>query len=144
MSKVDQSLEDALMYALSQVAAWRLARVGPVKSLVDVLGEKENMELHWSGNWLYISFSGTRKDLHEVWKLLRANGWIPPDTRPEASATSWVGLWTKDEVEPRVWVSFASTVCRREQIGTKMQEVPVYKVVCDDKAELNGDLSELL
>ena len=31
-----------------------------------------------------------------------------------------------------VWISFASTSCKRVQVRTEMQEVPVYETVCEE------------
>ena len=84
---------------------------------------------------LNLGFSGNRQDVTNVFKVLRKHGFVIPDPRPGEHEPEWCGYFMhEDEAKCRIWVSFSSTVCRRVQVGTQTQEVPIYDIVCDDPA----------
>ena len=53
--------------------------------------------------------------------------------RPKPTESYWVGLFMREDWI-KVWLFFSSTSCRRIKTGTRMQEVDVYEVICDEVA----------
>jgi len=90
-----------------------------------------NVHHVWLDSTSYnINITGTKDDLHIMFGTLRKCG-LEPRTRPEEKQTDYSTFWRDDEGFS-VWVSFASTSCKRVQVGTEMKEVPVYDTVCED------------
>jgi hypothetical protein len=71
--------------------------------------------------------SGDKDKFLKLVRLHRRHGFRP--TIPEKGETEATWRVNKDQVS--FWIHFASTVCRRVQVGTKTQEVPVYETQCD-------------
>ena len=80
-----------------------------------------------------VNITGTRADLTIMFGILRRLG-LTPSRRPEEKtqyyATFW--YWNGEGSGEFVFVSFSSTTCKRVQVGTKTEEVPVYEMVCED------------
>ena len=138
MLNVEKILSDRIQYTMAKSVSWMENKI--VYAKVAEMLEAAELEPEWTGKALEVVFAGSRAKLLEVWKILRADGWTPPPIRPEPKMTSYFGHWWKGEKS--LWFHFMSTTCLRTQVGTKMEEVPVYDVVCGE--ELNGDLSELI
>lgn len=81
---------------------------------------------------LNISFAGTYGLMKDVWAELRRNGFTPDRMVPtdDPKMTNFHCWFHKEGYGP-VWFNFTSTVCKRVQVGTKMEEVPIYDVVCE-------------
>jgi hypothetical protein len=80
-----------------------------------------------------VSVTGTRTDLDIMFGVLRRAGLIPR-SRPAEKQTDYCAFWnwSDDVVDGYLWVSFSSTTCKRVQVGTRMEEVPVYETVCEE------------
>ena len=80
-----------------------------------------------------VSITGTRADLDIMFGVLRRAG-LQPRTRPQEKQADYGAFWywTDDSADGYVWVMFSSTTCKRVQVGTKMEEVPVYETVCEE------------
>ena len=79
-----------------------------------------------------ISIAGPRADLDVMFGILRRFG-LQPRTRPEEKTQYYSTFWKFDELMSEfLFVTFSSTSCRRVQVGTKMEEVPVYDTVCEE------------
>ena len=79
-----------------------------------------------------VSITGTRADLDIVFGVLRRAG-LKPSSRPQEKKSYYSTFWHWDEESSNyLWVSFSSSTCKRVQVGTKMEEVPVYETVCED------------
>lgn len=79
-----------------------------------------------------VSITGTRAELDIMFGVLRRAG-LKPGRRPEEKKTYYATFWYWDESESEyIFVSFSSTSCKRVQVGTKMEEVPVYETVCEE------------
>jgi len=79
-----------------------------------------------------VSITGTRADLDIVFGVLRRAG-LKPSSRPQEKESYYSTFWHWDEESVNyLWVSFSSSTCKRVQVGTKMEEVPVYETVCED------------
>lgn len=81
---------------------------------------------------LYLSITGDKHDLAALFSVLRRHGFNSLD-RPQAGQTSYSSYWTNKNYEIDIHIMFTSTVCRRVQVGTKIQEVPVYDIICDEQ-----------
>lgn len=80
-----------------------------------------------------IAITGSRADLDIMFGVLRRAG-LQPRTRPQEKQADYGAFWywTDDSADGYVWVMFSSTTCKRVQVGTKMEEVPVYETVCEE------------
>jgi hypothetical protein len=78
-----------------------------------------------------ISITGPRADLDVMFGILRRFG-LQPSSRPEEKTQYYSTYWTFNDSTDSVFVMFSSTSCRRVQVGTKMEEVPVYDTVCEE------------
>ena len=89
-----------------------------------------NVNNVWIDSTSYnIDITGTKDDLHIMFGTLRKCG-LEPSTRPEEKQATYSTFWRSEGFS--IWVSFGSTTCKRVQVGTKMQEVPVYETVCEE------------
>ncbi len=78
-----------------------------------------------------INITGPRADLDVMFGILRRHG-LQPNGRPEEKTQYYSTFWKFDDTSDFLFVSFSSTSCRRVQVGTKMEEVPVYDTVCEE------------
>jgi hypothetical protein len=78
-----------------------------------------------------ISITGPRADLDVMFGILRRLG-MQPTSRPQEKTQYYSTYWTFEGTTDYIFVMFSSTSCKRVQVGTKMEEVPVYDTVCED------------
>lgn len=79
-----------------------------------------------------VNVTGPRADLDVMFGILRRHG-LQPQGRPEEKTQYYSTFWRFGEALGEfLFVTFASTSCRRVQVGTKMEEVPVYDTVCEE------------
>ena len=102
-----------------------------LKPVIKALEAKE-IEPWIANGWFYISFSGDKHKLADVVRVLRTNGFSTTSDKPEPNSTSWYALYKNPSMSGYVCLNFSSSVCQRVQVGTKMEEVPVYEVRCGD------------
>jgi hypothetical protein len=82
------------------------------------------------GSSYTISITGPRADLDVMFGILRRHG-LQPGSRPEEKTQYYSTYWTFKDSTNYVFVMFSSTSCKRVQVGTKVEEVPVYDTVCE-------------
>ena len=78
-----------------------------------------------------ISITGPRADLDVMFGILRRLG-LQPTSRPQEKTQYFSTYWTFEGATDYIFVMFSSTSCKRVQVGTKMEEVPVYDTVCEE------------
>jgi hypothetical protein len=78
-----------------------------------------------------ISITGPRADLDVMFGILRRLG-LQPNDRPKEATQYYSTWWTFEGSADYVLVMFSSTSCKRVQVGTKIEEVPVYETVCEE------------
>lgn len=78
-----------------------------------------------------ISITGPRADLDVMFGILRRLG-LQPTSRPQEKTQYFSTYWTFEGTTDYIFVMFSSTSCKRVQVGTKMEEVPVYDTVCEE------------
>ena len=84
------------------------------------------------GSSYTLSIVGSRADLDIMFGVLRRAGLTPSD-RPQEKEQYYTAFWDFNTgFREYVWISFASTSCKRVQVRTEMQEVPVYETVCEE------------
>jgi hypothetical protein len=68
-------------------------------------------------------------------RFLRTRGYKTDAAPPEKVAAVWEALFVhgEDLNQPRVRLTWASTVCKQVQVGTKMVEQPVYEIRCGEE-----------
>ena len=106
-------------------------RVGEV---VKELQKADINVLHVSvdGNSYNVRVTGSRADLDIMFGVLRRAG-LTPGERPKEKEQYYLTFWDFGTgFREYVWISFASTSCKRVQVRTEVQEVPVYETVCEE------------
>lgn len=79
-----------------------------------------------------VRVTGSRADLDVMFGVLRRAGLTPGD-RPREKEQYYLTFWDFGTgFREHVWITFTSTSCKRVQVRTEMQEVPVYETVCED------------
>jgi len=95
------------------------------------------------GTEIAVSMTGGKKELNVLFKFLRKHGFAPTHRPTDKDKNYWSAYFYKEgeeDVKP-LWVSFSSNVCKRVQVGTKMEEVPVYEIQCSDDLEVENGQS---
>ena len=107
-------------------------RVGDVVKVLKRAGVNIN-HVYVDSSSYNVSITGTRADLDIMFGVLRRAGLIPR-SRPAEKQTDYCAFWkwSEDSIDDCLWVSFSSTTCKRVQVGTRMEEVPVYETVCEE------------
>lgn len=84
---------------------------------------------------LSISVSGDKKVLEESYWLLRSLGFERPTDMPKKGDAAWSSFFYHPD-GAKVWFSYASTVCKRVQVGEETITRPVYEIQCGEGVEL--------
>jgi hypothetical protein len=94
--------------------------------------EQKGIEIRFDPDYCYVAFNftGTGGAFAEMWAELRRNGFTPT-RRPEKGDVEFSAYWDHPGYA-RIFMSFASTVCKRVQVGTKMVEQAIYETQCGD------------
>ncbi len=87
---------------------------------------------------LNVIFTGDKQKFLQVVRVQFRHGLRPDLSSLKKGATE--GTWTIQRDDLRIYTRFSSTVCRRVQVGTKLEEVPIYETQCDSPVP---DASEL-
>jgi hypothetical protein len=92
---------------------------------------------------LNVIFTGDKQKFLAVVRVQFRHGLHPDLSSLKKGATE--GSWFVYRDQLRIYTRFSSTVCRRVQVGTQLQEVPIYETRCEslvpDAAELPGGLA---
>ncbi len=86
---------------------------------------------------LDIHVAGDHHVFNGMFGALRKLGYNCESKPKDKIMASWCCWWHQEgcssyrDPDPKLWVSFNSTKCRRVQIGTKMVEQIIYETVCD-------------
>lgn len=89
-------------------------------------------DVHLGSSSYSISVTGPRADLDVMFGILRRHG-LTPQSRPEEKTQYYSTFWRFDDSFTEfLFVTFSSTSCKRVQVGTKMEEIPVYETVCEE------------
>ena len=93
-------------------------------------------------NSLDLHIMGDAALLAKVFKKLRSEGYELQSgwERPKAGEISWSGYFKHQYVSEKIWVNFTSSVCKRVQVGTRMEEIPVYEVRCNETVASDPEL----
>jgi len=84
------------------------------------------------GNSYNVRLTGSRADLDVMFGVLRRAG-LTPRERPQEKEQYYMTFWDFGAAfREYVWISFTSTSCKRVQVRTEVQEVPVYETVCEE------------
>lgn len=107
------------------------AHMDEYQEILDGLKKAPVTYIDLENDYIYLSVTGTRQDLSAAFAALRQRGFVP-DSRPTAKDTSFNTFFRHKKKDIKVLLAFSSTSCRRVKIGTRIQEVDVYEVVCDE------------
>jgi len=89
---------------------------------------------------LNIRFSGDKQKFLSVVRAQFRHGLRPDLSSLKKGSTE--GTWFQNRGTLRIYTAFSSTVCRRVQIGTQTQEVPIYETVCDSPVPDSSELPD--
>lgn len=84
-----------------------------------------------------LTFTGDGPRIAAVWAQLRRSGY-EPNRRPTKGEPTFYTHWHKKGFST-IWMQFASSVCRRVQVGTKTEEIAIYEVQCGEMPELEAE-----
>jgi hypothetical protein len=104
-----------------------------VKSILKTLAAAGiNIQYVYADTGSYnVNITGSRADLDIMFGLLRRAG-LTPVSRPKEKESEYGTKWYTEDRSFRIWIFFASTSCKRVQVGTKTVEQPVYETVCEE------------
>lgn len=161
LKMIDADFAQDMEYLNRRIQEWHMNKESfyPVLSKLDPIADELNADKpKWEtpltvqgGSQLYIRASGDGKLLTKIVRALRTEGWVSETARPEKGASGWWATFQKRSTEPgnegrlygRLELAFTSTVCKRVQVGTKMEEVPVFETQCDDLTIEEGEQDQL-
>jgi len=132
MKILEQANRDARQRArdINNVMKRDSAKVKPILKALTNAGI--NIQYLWADTDTYnMNITGSRADLDIMFGLLRRAG-LMPTLRPVENNPTYSTAWYSEDRSFRVWIFFASTSCKRVQVGTKTEEVPVYETVCEE------------
>lgn len=95
-------------------------------------------EHDYSDRWVNFKLAGDKGKFLSLVRLHRRHGFKPEMPDKDATMAQW--FLNREGVE--IYVQFTSTVCRRIQIGTTMQPVPIYETKCDSFVPTPAELDE--
>src|SRR5580700_1151796 len=131
-AKILLRLLEAKQLAQRRLKAWQ-ATVNCFPGLFSKLEEfglEPSFNLNDGG--IDLNIAGSPEMLTKVWRELRRAGFkndsFPSDRKDGTFST----YWRADDEYARIWMYFASTLCRRIQVGTKMIEQPIYETQCGE------------
>jgi len=116
------------LYSVEQMQKYR-ADIEPISAALDDAGLEKQITI-FPGHYFMVYLTGSPEDLGKLWGVLRKFGYEPDEHVPAEKQPEFVTYFRKDDKTIRM--CFTSTVCKRVQVGTKMEEVPVYEVKCDE------------
>lgn len=97
-----------------------------------MFGERYTVDM--SSGTLDLMASGKKEVLNTMFHILRKHG-LKPSDRPQELVASFSTFWSKeDELGIIVFMSYSSTECVLKKVGTKMEERPIYEVVCNENS----------
>jgi hypothetical protein len=128
ITTIEEMLEEERANVDRRVALWK-EKKEIFLPIVTKLAALE-IEPRFDGD-LNVSFAGDKHKLAAVFRILRLAGFATKSERPKANDSSWNGYFHNPDYET-IWVWFTSSVCRRVQTGTRIEEVPIYETVCGD------------
>jgi hypothetical protein len=141
MMKIENDLINDVIRATNRMNCWMQQR----QHFLPVVDEPylQNVRFSWTGSELYIGASGGKEELETIFHCLALHGFrLPAEAkRPAENQPEWTGNFYKTVKDPieglpttqyRIYVSFTSLYCQRQQVGTEMREVPIFKIICGD------------
>jgi hypothetical protein len=140
--KIETDLMETVCRATDAMKCWLEHREHFIPVIEDEL--MQNAYCTWASDKLYIQASGDKEQLTTLFRVLAKNGFHLPGEyrRPEDKQPEWSGLFRKSWTDAggvdwffEIYVSFCSTVCQKIQVGTELREIPVYEIVCGDRAQ---------
>lgn len=131
MIKMLENINDSIQYANKRLASYLEHREW-IDELVAAIPEEVLQNASVTSYSLDLSAIGNSGALSTVWRALRTRGWNTTKDKPEPGDIGWSGFWRHPDHEYQIFLTFSSTVCKRVQVGTRMEEMPVYEVRCDE------------
>ncbi len=86
------------------------------------------------GDNLTIRFTGDSHQLAAVVRILRTAGFSSNSRKPEVGDTEWLAWFSHPQSQLEIFLWFASSVCTRVKVGTKLVETDIYEVRCSGGA----------
>lgn len=129
MNTIETLLQEKQKAISDQFAAYAACR--PVLDAITAALEPSAQSIKFPDS-LDFHIVGNKSVLVNVFRILRTQGWETHFERPKEDDPTWVGFWYHPDCSTRIWLNFASSVCKRVQVGTALVEQPIYEVRCND------------
>lgn len=126
-NQIERSLAEAAGHLARRMAFWADHKldVNPiVEHIENGIGDCE-----LSSDSIDIKLSGGMAVLIGVVSYLEDLGYEVYAPLPEATSSYWSSRAHHESRTP-LWIWWSNTECRRVQVGTKMEEVPIYELRC--------------
>ena len=133
VNKIDTQLTDDARVLNEKIAKWVRSKdtYEPIIEALEALSVEPTLSYD-----LDVSFTGDKRKLAAVVRILRTNGFKTESKAPLATSASWSAFFysekDKDKAPFSIWLSFSSSVCRRVQVGTQTVEQPIYEIRCEE------------
>lgn len=93
-------------------------------------------DCNYSDDYINLTLCGDKAKFLALVRLVRRYGFKPDMPKEGATMAQW--FLQRDGIN--FFVSFTSTVCKRVQVGTTMQEMPVYETQCESFIPTDDEL----
>ena len=140
---IDAQIAQSALKLQQLMQAWLLdkARLAPIITEFEKLGGSAT----WFSTGLSLAITGDKDILTKAMRLLRTSGGEVCGDRPQENSPTWYGLFRVEGLTSEyIYLQFSSSVCRRVQVGTKLETVPVYETVCDEPPPKDPGFEEFL
>lgn len=130
---IDLQLQEEQLKLTKRKAKWNSCRQSMV-GIINALA-KIGVEPEFCSDYIAVRFSGDKKRLASVIRIMRTSGYETTDSRPKPGDSEWYAWFYSKDGSCRIWFNFASTICRRVKVGTKMVEQDVYETICGENLQ---------
>lgn len=131
VDKVEAQLSESLKYSRERIERWDRDRFHYLQ-VMDKLDGTEGVSFEFYSN-LSINAAGDGSLLTLIVRILRTSGWETGAKAPAKNDPEWYAGFHKPEAKDRtIHLYFTSKVCRKVQVGSRLEEVPVYEIQCGD------------
>ena len=118
---------------LTKSASWYQRNKHNIKIVATALKDLDIQSAVLCGSEVDINITGDQQTLLAIFRAMRGEGY-EPSQRPsddDEPMTSFACYWNHQYHDGKFWIYYASTQCRRVQVGVEMKELPIYETICE-------------
>ena len=94
--------------------------------------QRTGVEPYIASDYVVVKLTGDKGKLEQAFRILRSAGLTFSADRPKKGDSEWCAFFHHPETDTKVFFQFASSVCKRVKVGTKMVQQDVYETQCGD------------